>query len=150
MRETVQREVELLRTRESKLQLEVQELAARNRELELQLKVQELAARNRELESQLKVQELAARNRELESQLKVYKVAQPTLRAAEAEGARWCAPSFRLASSRGLAPAMPHRDARAPSSCMASLHARCVCTPGSLGIGAGLGASAVRRSALAN
>ena len=69
MRETVQQEVELLRTRESKLQLEVQELAARNRELE--------------------------------SQPKVYKMAQPTLRVAEAAGARWCAPSFRLASARG-------------------------------------------------
>ena len=63
--------------------------------------------RIRESKLQLEVQQLVARNRELELQLKVYTMAQPSLRVAEAEGARWCAPSFRLASARGLVPAMP-------------------------------------------
>jgi hypothetical protein len=102
--EPLEREVKLLRIRESKLLLEVQELAARNRELE--------------------------------SHLNVYTMAQPILRAAEAEGARWCAPSFRpvhgVGAAHHAAHASPHKDARAPSVCMASLHVRCVYIPGSL------------------
>jgi hypothetical protein len=121
------REVELLRMRESELQLEVQQLVARNRELE-SLRQQ----RNRELElQQLEVQQLATRNRELELQLKVHKLAQATLRAAEAEGARWCAPRLSVYECRRCSLHVP--DPRAPLCAHAlfvRLFAVCVGQPG--------------------
>ena len=112
------REVELLRMRESELQLEVQQLVARNQELE---SLRQLHRRESELQ-QLEVQQLVARNRELELQLKVHKLAQATLRAAEAEGARWCAPGFRFTSA-GDAPFMypVHRHRYHALSCGCSL-----------------------------
>jgi hypothetical protein len=90
---TRDREVELLRMRESHLQLEVQQHVARNPELEL--------LRSREVELQrmreVVMQQLVARNQELELQLKVHNMAQRALRVAEVDGARWCASSSRLA-----------------------------------------------------
>jgi hypothetical protein len=77
---------------------------------------------------QLEVQQLVARNRELELQLKVHTLAQATLRVAEAEGARWCAPRLSVYKCR-----------RCPLSCTRSAGAaitrfraivRCVRGPG--------------------
>ena len=90
----------LLRMRESELQFEVQRLVARNREFELQ---------------QLEVQQLVARNRELELQLKVHKLAQATLRVAEAEEARWCAPRLLFYKCRRCPLYVP--GPQAPLSC---------------------------------
>ena len=121
------REVELLRIRESELQVEVQQLAARNRELD---SLRQLHRRESELQ-QLEVQQLVARNRELELQLKVHKLAQATLRAAEAEGARWCAPRLSVYECRRCSLHVP--DPRAPLCAHAlfvRLFAVCVGQPG--------------------
>ena len=151
------REVALLRMRESELQLELQQLVARNQELEslrqlrnrelelLQLEVQQLYVRNRELELlrklpvrevesqcmreselQLEVQQLAARNREVELQLKVHKLAQATLRVAEAEGPRWCAPRLSFYKCRQSVINVP--DPRTPlcTYALSCLFAVCV------------------------
>jgi hypothetical protein len=63
---------------------------------------------------QLEMQQLVVRNRELELQLKVHKLAQATLRAAEAEGARWCAPRLSFYKCRRCLLKAP--DPRAPLS----------------------------------
>ncbi len=120
----------MLRIRESELQLEVQQLVARNRDLELkQLEVQQLVARNRELElKQLEVQQLVARNRDVELQLKVHKLAQATLRAAEAEGARWCAPRLSFYKCRRCLLNAP--DPRARYHALSCRFAVCVGQPG--------------------